>query len=50
MTFRPDFFTQLSYLRKVLGEKLKSTQVLYDGVQENAQSIDGFLNYRHAFH
>ncbi|MBR2154103.1 MAG: ATP-binding protein [Bacteroidaceae bacterium] len=49
MTFRSDFFTQLSYIRKVLGEKIESTQVLYDGIQENAQSIDGFLNYRHAF-
>lgn len=45
-TFRPDYFTQLAYLRSVLGDNLLSTQVLYDGDQENPQNVDGILNFR----
>ena len=45
-TFRQDYFTQLAYLRSVLSDKLLSTQVLYDGEQENPQHIDGFLNFK----
>ena len=46
-TYRQDFFTQLSYLRSVLGEKLTLSQVLYDGDAENPQKTDGILNFRH---
>lgn len=45
-TFRTDFFTQLTYLRNVLGDNLQSTQVLYDGDQENPRTTDGILNFR----
>lgn len=45
-TFRQDYFTQLAYLRSLLGDKLISTQVLYDGEQENPQSTDGIINFR----
>lgn len=45
-TFRQDYFIQLSYLRYILGDKLQSTQVLYDGDQENPQDVDGILNFR----
>lgn len=46
MTFRQDYFTQLVYLKELLGDKLLSTQVLYDGTQENNQSCNGILNFR----
>ena len=46
MTYRTDFFTQLQYLRKTLGEKIISTQVIYDGNQESPQTHDGIMNYR----
>lgn len=45
-TFRQDYFTQLAYLRSVLGDKLQSTQVLYDGDQENPKTVDGIINFR----
>lgn len=46
-TFRQDYFSQLAYLRSLLDDKLVSTQVLYDGEQENPQSIDGIMNFKH---
>ena len=46
MTFRQDYFTQLIYLKDVLGDKLTTTQVIYDGSQENAQSNNGIVNFR----
>lgn len=46
MTFRQDYFTQLSYLKNVLGDKLLLTQVIYDGDQENSQPDNGIINFR----
>ena len=45
-TFRTDYFDGLHYLQKVLGDKLTSTTVLYDGNQEQIQQIDSYCNYR----
>lgn len=45
-TFRPDYFTQLSYLRSVLGDKVVASCVVYDGEQENPQQHDGIINWR----
>lgn len=46
MTFRQDYFTQLTYLKSILGDKLLKTQVIYDGSQENEQADNGFVNFR----
>ncbi|MBQ3617889.1 MAG: ATP-binding protein [Bacteroidales bacterium] len=46
MTFRKDFFSQLSYIRTTLGNKIASTQVIYDGEQENNELFDGIKNFR----
>lgn len=46
MTFRQDYFTQLTYLKEVLGDKLLKTQVIYDGSQENPQPNNGIINFR----
>ena len=48
-TFRQDYFNQLTYLRSVLGDKLASAQVLYDGEQENPQLINGIINFRNIY-
>lgn len=46
MTFRQDYFTQLTYLKEVLGDKLIKSQVIYDGCQEKSQSTNGIINFR----
>lgn len=46
MTYRTDYFTQLEYLRSVLGDKVCSTQVIYDGNQTSLSNNNGILNYR----
>lgn len=46
-TFRTDYFDGLHYLQKVLGNRLVSTEVLYDGEQESSPQFDAFRNYRH---
>lgn len=45
-TYRQDYFNQLTYLRTAIGDKLISTQVIYDGEQENPKKIDGIINFR----
>lgn len=47
MTYRQEFFKQLAYIRKALGNKIIATQVIYDGDQENNQDFDGIINFRH---
>jgi predicted AAA+ superfamily ATPase len=47
MTFSVDYFKHLHYLQSLLGERLKRTAVVYDGNQENPQTIDGYCNFRH---
>ena len=46
MTYRQEFFKQLAYIRKALGDKIIATQVIYDGDQENNQDFDGIINFR----
>ena len=48
-TFQTRFFDNLNYLRPLLGDRLQSTMVIYDGQQENPQRENGFLNFRHLF-
>lgn len=48
-TYRQDFFSQLVYLRTVMGEKITSSLVLYDGDAENPKEVDGILNFRHIY-
>lgn len=44
-TFRTDYFDGLHYLQKVLGNRLTSTCVLYDGEQELRQQYDAYCHY-----
>lgn len=46
MTYRQDFFKNLTYIRDILGDKIVSTKVIYDGSQENNQDFDGIINFR----
>lgn len=46
MTYRQDFFKHLTYIRDILGDKIISTKVIYDGEQENNQDFDGIINFR----
>ena len=46
MTYRQDFFKHLTYIRDILGDKIVSTKVIYDGTQENNQDFDGIINFR----
>lgn len=48
-TFQTRFFDNLNYLHPLLGDRLQSTMVIYDGQQENPQRENGFLNFRHLF-
>lgn len=45
-TFHSSFFKQFDYLRKVLGEKVLSTTVLYDGEQAIESEVNGVRNFR----
>ncbi len=44
-TYCPDYFNNLHYLKKLMPDKVVSTQVIYDGDQENPQPFDGFIRY-----
>ena len=46
MTYRQDFFKHLTYIRDILGDKIVSTKVIYDGTQENNQDFEGIINFR----
>lgn len=46
-TWTSSFFSNLDYLKKVLGDRLARTMVLYDGSQENPQGDNGYINFRH---
>lgn len=48
-TFQTDFFNNLNYVRPLLSDRLIRTTVIYDGDQENPQTDNGFLNFRHLF-
>lgn len=46
-TWTPSFFNNLDYLKKVLGERLIRSMVLYDGNQEMPQGENSYINFRH---
>jgi len=46
-TWTTSFFNSLDYLKKILGERLTRTMVLYDGDQEKPQGDNGYINFRH---
>lgn len=46
-TWTSSFFSNLTYLKKVLGERLTRSTVLYDGDQENPKGDNGYINFRH---
>ena len=48
-TFRTDYFDGLEYIQQILGKKLLSTTVLYDGDQELKQQFNAYYRYENAF-
>lgn len=42
-----DFFSNLKYIKPLLGNALLSTQVLYDGDRDWDQPENGYINFRH---
>ena len=48
-TFRTDYFDGLDYLHEIIGDKLQSTTVLYDGDQELQQQYNAYCRYENAF-
>ncbi|WP_036691727.1 ATP-binding protein [Pedobacter glucosidilyticus] len=44
--FTRDFLNNLNYLRKVVGQDITSTQVIYDGPDDYATSENGIINFR----
>ncbi|MBR6082762.1 MAG: ATP-binding protein [Salinivirgaceae bacterium] len=42
-----DFFSNLKYIKPLLGDALLSTQVLYDGNSDWDQPENGYINFRH---
>jgi len=45
-SFNADFFNNLKYLKKILGESLISTQVIYDGKNELDIPENGMINFK----
>jgi len=45
-SFNADFFNNLKYLKKILGDSLISTQVIYDGKSELDVAENGMINFR----
>ncbi len=45
-TWSSSFFRNLDYLKKVLGEQLTRSMLLYDGDQENPLNNNGYINFR----
>ena len=43
----PDFYRNLKYFKKLNGDTVLSTQVIYDGEREFDIPDEGYLNYRH---
>ncbi len=46
-TWNAEFFSSMNYLRPLLRERLLKTTVVYDGQQENPQTDNGIVNFRH---
>lgn len=45
-SFNSDFFKNLDYLKKILGENLLSTNLIFDGKTEIDSPDNGTLNFR----
>jgi len=45
-SFHKDFLSNLNYLKKILGEDLRSTQLIYDGETEIQSKENGMMNFR----
>ena len=45
-SFNTNFFSTLNYLKNILGDKLISTQVIYDGEAEISTEENGVINFR----
>ena len=45
-SFNKDFFSNLQYLKKILGETLNCTQVIYDGEIDTEVAENGIVNFR----
>lgn len=47
-TYTPQWAKHLSYLRNLLGERVQTTAVIYDGEENNFAPEGGFANCRQA--
>lgn len=45
-TFHPDWLRNLNYLRELMPESVVSTQVIYDGSEQQTSVFNGLINYR----
>lgn len=43
----PEFYQNLDYFRKLMGEEVVSSQVIYSGSEEMPLTENGFINYLH---
>nr|WP_168199348.1 DUF4143 domain-containing protein [Pedobacter aquae] len=44
--FTRDFLNNLNYLRKIVGQDMASTRVIYDGPDDYETSENGIINFR----
>lgn len=44
-TYRSDYFDNLHYVQSVLGDRVVSTCVIYDGDQQSIQPLDAIRRY-----
>ena len=47
-TYSPQWAKHLCYLRDLLGKRVQTTAVIYDGDENNPAAIGGFVNFRQA--
>ena len=47
-TYTPQWAKHLNYLRDLLGERVHTTAVIYDGDQNNLATIGCFVNFHQA--
>ncbi len=43
----PDFFKNMRYLKKLYGNEMLSSQVIYDGERDWNTDEEGYMNYSH---
>ena len=46
-SLKSDFFRNMAYFRKLFGDDVKSSTLIYDGDDELHTPEDGYLNFRH---